>query len=492
MNEQIKLDKTSKIILYGACTFGNVIFNQLKECGCNVIGFIDRRAEEIKTFHNLPVWTLEGVPTEYDKEEIIVFLTIKNVFEHEKVARNLIHNGFCNILYRTFAVLNGEGAAEEKYINEIYDDILEGKMKNEYFFKKASQFKPYEKDYAVVEEIGEKVTAYIPVDYIYTNHYEDARGAKWSDINLLAFFTHIQFFMYLSGDVRGKVENYINEFCVDSIKNIKDINVTESWKHSVVQGRLIVYEQMNLALDTDPMFFVRNAAEAEWNEKGFFNLLSGKHRTTFLVSKGKNYIPLRVSKADYEKFLKDIQITENKEYILENNLQEKLVFHPYFYKQSLSGYAKHYNILREIIRTSAETIYFQFGSINFENIVFADATSEDYVGRYFAKMGADIVRFNSDEFSNWLDDFYGINGEVIEMDECDKDVYLFSEFKNLSKCCMSFGVERLKRIYLLLEGQKLSEIKVVLENCGIHIRSVNQLMGYVDNEKLKSLVEIVL
>ena len=76
-----------KLILYGASSIGRLAKQTVEELGYNVVGFIDKRADEISSYMGLPVWKLEDVPTEC--KDAAIFVSVKNVFEHEKIALKL-------------------------------------------------------------------------------------------------------------------------------------------------------------------------------------------------------------------------------------------------------------------------------------------------------------------------------------------------------------------------------------------------------------------
>ena len=92
------------------------------------------------------------------------------------------------------------------------------------------------------------------------------------------------------------------EFCKVAA-NEKGSRITKAWEKSVIKNRTEVFENMNCSYEYDQNFFVRNAAPAEWNEKGYFNLISGKHRATFFIAKGQNAVPLNICEEDFQKWI---------------------------------------------------------------------------------------------------------------------------------------------------------------------------------------------
>ena len=90
-----------KILLYGAATRGNILLDIFQRKGYQVTAFVDQRAHEIKTYCDLPVYTISELSTRISgKSEYAVYIDLKNVFEHDSVALELFHAGFKNLIFR--------------------------------------------------------------------------------------------------------------------------------------------------------------------------------------------------------------------------------------------------------------------------------------------------------------------------------------------------------------------------------------------------------
>ena len=167
------------------------------------------------------------------------------------------------------------------------------------------------------------------MELIYTNDTE----TFWGNINIQALYPHISFFNFLANKREAEKESYL-EFCEQSASAIGDIKITKAWRENVLRNRTKIYQQMCNALDLDSDFFIRTAPTATWNKKGYFNLTSGKHRATFLTSKGKRYIPLSILKSDYLLWLQKEEYTTLKEELIQNEERktQSKILHPYFYK----------------------------------------------------------------------------------------------------------------------------------------------------------------
>ena len=88
-----------KILLYGAATRGNILLDIFQRKGYQVAAFVDQRAHEIKTYCDLPVYTISELSTRIPcKADYAVYIDLKNVFEHDSVALELFNAGFKNLI----------------------------------------------------------------------------------------------------------------------------------------------------------------------------------------------------------------------------------------------------------------------------------------------------------------------------------------------------------------------------------------------------------
>lgn len=323
-----RIDSETPIYLYGAASIGKIVLKGLSSF--NIQGFIDMRGKEIQSMCKKPVYSLEDMPSLAEEDDVII-VTVKNVFEHEEIAYSLYLRGCKNIIYKPKGVLEGNATEHEEMLSDLWDEIVSGD--DRLMDRRIPQYQPAFRydfvDYAKIRETDERVIANIPLELIYTNDID----SFWGNINIQALYPHISFFGFLDNKSGTEKESYI-EFCEQAASTIGDIKITEAWRENVLRNRTGIYEQMCNALDLDPDFFIRTAPTADWNTKGYFNLTSGKHRATFLVSKGKRYIPLSIAKPDYLSWLQKEEYIVFKEQFVHDGVREtkSKILHPYFYK----------------------------------------------------------------------------------------------------------------------------------------------------------------
>ncbi len=378
-----------KYILYGAAAIGDLVKDSLEKNGLEVIGYIDKRASELSEYNGLMVWSIEEVPQEYIDAEVNVYISVKNVFEHEKIALLLRKRGFTKIIYKPYSVLMGHGNEAENRIAKIYDCLFAGEKLEHFVIPQAEKGKECY-NFAEISESGDKVTVYIPTEFIFTNDYGNTAMAKWGNICILAFFTHIDFFRFLNNQSDIGPEDYLQEYCVFTANIKKKIKITNAWKNNVIENRSQIYEQMKEALDLDPDFFVRNAAEAVWNkDKKYFNLVSGKHRCTFQAAVGKKYIPLKIAKKDFDIFLNKSEVNETIR-LLD---REAVIPHPYFYRGMYIKDGGEYYVQEWFARYYGRKTYFRYGKIDFERLKVLDYTKDmGNFSRFARRLGCQVQR----------------------------------------------------------------------------------------------------
>ena len=381
-----------KCILYGAASIGNIAKQSLENCGIEVLGYIDKRAFELQEYNGLPVWELETIPLEFINAEIFIYVSVKNVFEHEKIALQLKEKGFEKLIYKPYSVLLGYNKEEEYQLAQLYDELFTGNLQEDFSIPRIEPSQSLH-DFAFIKEEDEQIIAYIPSEFVFTNDYIAGGMEKWGNVALAAFFTHINFFRFLNNQTDADITDYLEKYCVYTANLQKKIQVTESWKNNVIENRTQIFEQMKDALDLDSNFFIRNAAEAKWNhDKKYFNLLSGKHRCTFQVAMGKKYLPLKIQKKDYDCFFHKNEVKETWE-LLKNFEKEVIVPHPVFYRGLFSRDKGEYSFLLWFARYYGEKLYHENDKVCFEKLKIIDYT-DDYgnFARFCKRMGCYVQR----------------------------------------------------------------------------------------------------
>lgn len=363
--ERYVINKSDKVVIYGAATTGAIIHSVFMKEGFEVIAFVDKRADEIDSYYGLPVLNLEQTEELLkENEEIIVIIGIKNVFEHEAIARRMWGLGCDRIIFRPYDEVKGEGKEKDKILNEVYSAIMAGKIPEEAYAIEAFEEHVLQ-DKALIESDSDSVVANIPVYYIFTDLYKDI-DILWGDIPCLGLIPHIGLFNLFQGIENEDYHEYI-KFCREAALRSGGIKITKAWEESVYRNRLDVFNHMQYEWEHDRGFFVKNAVWVDYNEKGYFNIKSGKHRVVFMLVKGKRYIPLRIKKSDYEKW-SNISKAEKIKCLLHRSDRESLpvvLGNPFFYDYPCSTSPFYEQVLIKLLSTIYQARYYEQGRFDF-------------------------------------------------------------------------------------------------------------------------------
>lgn len=418
-----------KFVLYGAASIGGIVKDILESCGYEVLGYIDKRAHEMKQYNDLPVWSIVSIPEICFNEEIVVFISVKNVFEHENIAKQLIKAGLQKLIYKPYNVLLGNATNDENMLAQLYDDLFEGRLKGEEFNIPDCSQESALYDYALISRGNGYVKAYIPVEYVFTNDYKDDAMQKWGNVSLPCFFTHINFFRSLDGDQECSVIPYLKEYCEFTAKIEGKIEITDAWQDNVIANRTHIFEQMSEALYLDPLFFVRNAATATWNqERKYFNLTSGKHRCTFLTAKGNKYVPLEISESDYNEFLNQSKGNQVKKNLCLYD-RSVIIPNPYFYRGIHNRDFGEHSFLLWFARYFGELLFYEKGKVDFTGFRVVDRSHDDgHFSRYLYRCGAKIWRWRRpNEMENALNELFYVKMDYVSQMVKNVDLLILDE-----------------------------------------------------------------
>jgi len=371
---------------------------QFRHAGFDVVCFIDKRANEIQSFMERPVYSIDDMALETMlSDDYVVIVSVKNVFEHSNIANILIERGFKQIVYRPHASLEGIGNEMQNTLNDTYSLVENAnyyEAKDIPCSEARETFKP--RDSAIIDEDDDWVVAYIPMDILFSDNKE--RETPWFNKPVLAMLPHIDFFRYISGDTHYTIDRYM-QFCVDSARNSEWIEITDAWKQNVVKNRTQIYEHMMNSMDLEPDFFIRNAPKCTYDQnRCLFNLNSGKHRAALYVSLKKKFIPLKIDKASYKQYIKKDLIALLSE-VLNEDYPEVLpapIPHPFFYSYPCESKELYYNLLYFLSYYIADDLYKKTRRIEFNDVSIRFALNDlGFIERAAWRWGCSIMVSNA-------------------------------------------------------------------------------------------------
>ena len=398
--ELFELNRKSRILLYGAASIGGILFKKLSDEGFNVVGFIDKRAEEIKHYYNRPVYTIFEGPA--NKQECIVLIAVKNVFEHTRIASDLRREGYEKIVYRPYRALNGDSSGTYGLMNQCYTDLTLADLSE---ISKVQIPVVNDDDFLGTEITGvshvekmDKYLVYVPVTMVFTDRKDNK-----PEFSVLFLKPHINFIKYILGYEGGEYDSYL-KYCEYAAYNSGNILVTEKWKENVIRNRAEVITNMNHRLNVEHSFFERNAPDAKWNAaKKAFNLNSGKHRTVFLAANGFYYIPLKVSEIDYKSYLSYIDAEELSKKFTGTYVSGYCppVENPYFCSESWAVECFWFGVVKTVMNVLMNALYIDTDIDVFRGKkAVVQIPDGGLINRFFERMGLEIFeeKYDQDSF----------------------------------------------------------------------------------------------
>lgn len=346
----------------------------------NVVGFIDKRAKDIKECLGLPVYGLEELK-ESVKEDTIIFVAVKNVYYHEDIVETLNLLGFFNVIYKSQKAIAGEMEDEEKDLDVVYEGIYKkGNVLPIQIPVIAAQKSINWKEDVLLKEGTEDVVVQIPVELLYTG----VTDAVWMNVPVLLLIPYIDLFRYFQDQEQYSPNDYI-ELCQKGAEN-ENLKITKSWKEYVLLNRKDIFEQMYLKYEFEQDYFLENAPMVKWNKNGHFTIETGKHRVCFLISMGVMNIPVRINKADWTEYFDYKAIGELKHFLINHTDMKIPIPHPYFQVTAQYNSFRQQIILQRILRILYKEKLMIGSGRKIDTVIDCTATA-GYFARFFSGMG---------------------------------------------------------------------------------------------------------
>lgn len=409
--EQFLVNKQVKILIYGAAAGGTILYGKLNKNGYRIAGFIDNRAGEIGQMCDLPVYSIEQIKEQNLHEQCVVVIAVKNVFEHSSIARNLMKHGIQNVIYKPYAVLKGYAREEQRELFEIHNQLIDHGYCRDgtvYKVKEIEKRQEQPKEYLLSKDVDTQ-TVFLPLPLLFEN--KDIQSGQ-KERNACFLYPHIQFFHFLQGDVSASPQYYV-EYCEAAARALNSFAITEAWRKNVIRNRAEVYHEMNHAFLFQKDFFSQNAPEVEWNDKGYFNLKSGKHRAAFFASRRLMYIPVHMKNEDVEKWICPEKVSE-----VNKVLQKKEIYdlkapveHPYFYQMPCVTENFFYGLCCALAEKIGEVYYKSpLDNVIDKKKMYIDLDDYGFISRFFRRSGAFVCNPNEkdQDLQEALDDMFGL------------------------------------------------------------------------------------
>lgn len=405
MFDMFTLDKKYTYIIYGAAAAGKMICENLMYHGYSVHAFFDRQADKIQHACGLNVYDPERYEHR-DFENTVVVISVRIPFEHEAIAAYLYKFGYDKIIYRPCSG-NIPNFGELKISEENYNSLISGDItENAAFVKYFNQMDERRFVNNAVIHFGEdSVIVYIPTDICFTTTKKQLeREHLWhmmeniqqvtSRIDLpiyMGWYEVVHFFRACMGIEPATWT------AVAAYEEWVRINPTTRWNlyprdndpiKSRILERLLVYNGLESVYLSGGKFFESHPISAEWNPRGYFNIVDGCHRVCFYIAKGISQIPAVMSKKDYDSWLHLKSLAKCFDFIKGKNMLAAYapIPHPNFYQfptyRDVGGYTR--------IQKISEFLCYNQIQLNNRNILDAGAYY-CYLSQFFARLGANVT-----------------------------------------------------------------------------------------------------
>lgn len=299
--KSFSLEKGDRIFIYGAGALGRRIFDTIKAFYI-VEGFIDRRASDITRIPGIKLFSPEEIPQIYRLNDCAVIVCVHNALWHFEICELLYSKGFDKIIF--LAVDSKYDTVKATMMNKFYNDFMSDMycLENVPFYKEL-YVKKTNKD--ILYNNNSYVTCLFPIELLFSSGWriEEKHNYKkirpehelYMDKPIVAYRPYLELFNYLMYGT-GTPELFLNLF--RDINNSVIMTDTEflasKWK---------LYQMLETEYLKGWDYLKYSPIYADWNDRGYVNILDGHHRAIFYYLKGLRMVPVRLTKTDYEKYM---------------------------------------------------------------------------------------------------------------------------------------------------------------------------------------------
>lgn len=420
----MQISSDSKFIIYGAGARGRKYYEMISQNNMQVLAFVDRNASKIQSINNTPIYEMKDLEqVTFDKQTVIVVISISNVFQHYDIAKQLFDAGYKYIVYK-----------------ELFDNTLYGKNINR-IFQAISLLRNREKlgglelpafrvaqVMDVTESGGEYITKSVPIELLFGLSKElyisaaEKKDRKLIDLipdkSLLYFTINKDLARFFLDEINEKEwRKYIALYFEQRRCMVTENTVDMDDERHHLTDRYLIFQNMEILYNTNIDFFYENPIDVEWNPKGYFNMQDGNNRAAFLFTKGMNMLPCMMKYDDFETWLNKAKIKEVEDCINKIGTIEYPISNPYF--ASLFSKANPFCYLK--LRKICNWLYNMSIRIS-ETSVLDIGCKNGFMGQHFARMGAKVTAVENDDL--YRDMCKKVN-ELLFLDEEVLDEYCY-------------------------------------------------------------------
>lgn len=393
----MKITSKTKFIIYGAGIVGRRLAMKLQNQGFTVSAFFDKNADKLFSHAGIPI-EKPGAKRQHKNSAVII--TVNNVFAHETIAQELVEYGFEYIICKRQLIID-----EIKYpVNRLYDLIFSGApVLGEQLYKYNLGFYKYI-DRSFINSDTNYITAYISLDLVYIDpiktgqvnripiNVKDLKKIKRKShksflskaISFYSFIYAIDFFDFIVNSNNGNIKQFLE---INSNNKNKSGSEKGFFKRLLI-SEMDIFQNMSLAFNFDRDFFVRHPCLVEWDDRGYFCITDGGHRAIFQLVNGIRYIPCKIDKDAYKKYLNLPAINRIIDYLSVHNITRlpTPIPHGYFYLFPCNNDSTH------VSRIEVLSVYLKRHELLQAGLTVLDAKAAiGYFSQHFCRMGAQVT-----------------------------------------------------------------------------------------------------
>lgn len=285
MGDYYTITDKDSIVIYGGGAFGKERYQYFSRY-YHISAFFDRNADSISLEgSNVPVYS----PQDGVKKlgiNIVVVICIHNAFVHQEVAQDLYALGINKIIF----IPMGDNylTASRMQMLEVYTYCCEHDMDKIIKIPYYSTLLRADSIDCIIRSNNEFVVCWCPIDLLYTDKcWEEGNG----DIPVASFQALSEGYEFFQGQSKN-ADNFIQVYMSGDgqSEGVGDF----------LQRRFNTYLMLEKEWKENHEYFKYAPAEVKWNERAYFNVQDGHNRICFLINKGCKWVPVRMSREDYQ------------------------------------------------------------------------------------------------------------------------------------------------------------------------------------------------
>lgn len=438
---------------------GRRICGYLTAQGLTVKAFIDKNASGLLPYNSIPILFPSEFAQSCTFENTVVVISILNYFEHDDIANKLHDLGFLYILGK-FNILYQKKSKCTQNVNCIFGKLIKGgNLVGEIIFPYSYDENPWFSDNSFICRRENLILAYIPIELMFFS--ESSLSGHEKLISLCFNSDRQDLFQVFYSTSEVESGNIIGRYCNASVAVQKEHRreVPDDYYKCLIAGRFDIYENMEMAYNLNPSFFLDNPPAVEYRENGIFVVKDGTHRISFLMTKGCCYFPCLVSEKDYSKW-----INEDKIFLPCESKLEQPILHPYYF-----SYPRlHHWIKRNLLFNILCFLKRYYGQLN-ELSICDYKCKNGYYTQYFLNNGCRVLSCDTEKKLELLKKallLCNTDTSKLQLSNCIPDKEQFDVILDLSDDELFIADTQTPPLYYFIYGACGNRIKAVEESVG--------------------------